>query len=420
MLDQEMVVLSDGLPGLLSLRLALDQRGEESTLDVARGGRTERIGLGDGKLLLGRAGDAALARATVVKVVLILQGLPRLLLAAQEFDLARVVHLPFTVPHPRSVLAVLLPDHLVDVVYFKPVRRNMNIGINHDLGSAGLLRLPLRHPLGVIEQLGQAFVVTNHVVPHDRVHSRVHRQLRLLQEVGPPAGLASVGQPALPGDMQLGLGRAGVEHGDAVHPQAVFLRFRVVAEGTFAEHVGSRQVSRDMDAVLMAEGNYLFQVLPVLVLVLKRPAAAPGNPDPVELRLLEQTKHFLEIAVIDVSQNVPFFVAELLAPPGPLGLPALDSSAVQPDETKISLFRPRRHLLRLGPIQSRRRLKRLGGAEQQGGGDQANQSNVAYDSDPLQGFSPSKRPRPPTVARSLAAAGGTWIMATGFAGASRR
>jgi hypothetical protein len=26
MLDQEMVVLSDGLPGLLSLRLALDQR----------------------------------------------------------------------------------------------------------------------------------------------------------------------------------------------------------------------------------------------------------------------------------------------------------------------------------------------------------------------------------------------------------
>jgi hypothetical protein len=84
MLDQKMVVLSDGRPGLLGLRLALDQRGEESTLDVAGGGRTERVGLGDGKLLLGRAGDAALARAAVVKVVLILERLPRLLLAAQE------------------------------------------------------------------------------------------------------------------------------------------------------------------------------------------------------------------------------------------------------------------------------------------------------------------------------------------------
>src|SRR6266851_4128345 len=106
MLHQEMVVLNDGLPGLLSLRLALDQRGEESTLDVARRGRAERIGLGDRKLLLGRAGDAALARAAMAKVVLILQWLPRLLLAAQEFDLARVFHLPITAPHPRSVLAV--------------------------------------------------------------------------------------------------------------------------------------------------------------------------------------------------------------------------------------------------------------------------------------------------------------------------
>src|SRR5438105_15905177 len=84
MLDQETVVLSDGLPCLLSLRLALDQRGEESTLDVARGGRAERVGLGDGKLLLGRAGDATLAPAAVVKVVPIHQWLPRLLLAAQE------------------------------------------------------------------------------------------------------------------------------------------------------------------------------------------------------------------------------------------------------------------------------------------------------------------------------------------------
>ena len=89
----------------------------------------------------------------MVNVVLILQGLPKLLLAAQEFDLARVVHLPVTVPHPRSVLAVLLPDHLANVVHSKPARRNMDIGINHDFGPAGLPRLPLRHPLGVIEQL---------------------------------------------------------------------------------------------------------------------------------------------------------------------------------------------------------------------------------------------------------------------------
>src|ERR1700747_2497257 len=122
MLDQEMVVLSDGLPGLLSLRLALDQRAEESTLNVARGCRGERIGLGDGKLLLGGTGDAELAMAAVVNVVLIHQGLPKLFLAAQEFDLARVVHLPFTIPQPRSVLAVLLPDRLVNVVHAKPVR----------------------------------------------------------------------------------------------------------------------------------------------------------------------------------------------------------------------------------------------------------------------------------------------------------
>src|SRR6202040_4296371 len=117
MLDQEMVVLSDGLPGLLSLRFVLDQRGEESTLDVARGCRAERIGLGDGKLLLGRTGDAELAMAPWVNVVLIHQGLPKPFLAAQEFDLARVVHLPFTVPQPRSVLAVLLPNCRVNVVH---------------------------------------------------------------------------------------------------------------------------------------------------------------------------------------------------------------------------------------------------------------------------------------------------------------
>src|SRR5208283_4038895 len=113
MLDRKIVVLSDGGPGLLSFRLAVDQRGEESALDVARGGRAKRVGLGDGELLLGRAGDAAFAWAAVVKVVLIHQGLPKLLLSAQEFDIARVFDLPMTVPHTRSVLAILLPDHLV-------------------------------------------------------------------------------------------------------------------------------------------------------------------------------------------------------------------------------------------------------------------------------------------------------------------
>jgi len=170
----------------------------------------------------------------------------------------------------------------------------MNIGINHDLGPAGLPRLPLRHPLGVIEQLGQAVVVTDHVVLNDRVHSRVHRQLRLLQEISPPAGLPCVSQPAIPENLQIGFGRAGLEHRDAVHPQAVFLRFRVIAVGARAEHVGSREVSRDVDAVLMAADDYLFQVLPVRFLVLKGPAAATGDPDAVELRLLEQAEDLLE------------------------------------------------------------------------------------------------------------------------------
>src|SRR5438132_8307972 len=97
-----------------------------------------------------------------------------------------------------------------------------------------------------------------------------------------------------------------------------------------------------MDAVLMAKGDCRFQVLPVLLLVLKRPAAAPGDPYPVELRLLEQAEHLLEIAAIDVGQNVLLISAELFAPPGPLGLPALDSSTLQPDDTKISLLLPRR------------------------------------------------------------------------------
>src|SRR5258706_15964082 len=85
------------------------------------------------------------------------------------------------------------------------------LAINHDFGTAGLPRLPLRHPLGVIEQLCEAVVVTDHVVPDDPVHSRVHSQLHLLQEIGPPARLARVGQSAIPGDSQVGLGWASVE-----------------------------------------------------------------------------------------------------------------------------------------------------------------------------------------------------------------
>src|SRR5690348_5088720 len=139
----------------------------------------------------------------------------------------------------------------------------------------------------------------------------------------------------------------------------------------------------------MATGDYLFQVLSVLFLILKRPAAAPGDPDPVEVRLLEQAEHLLEIAVIDVGQHFFFVSAELFAPPGPLGLPALDSSAVQPNETKIPLLGPGRDVLRRGAIQSRRRLKRLGGAEQQGGGKQANQSNLFCDWNTLRGFLPA-------------------------------
>jgi hypothetical protein len=54
----------------------------------------------------------------------------------------------------------------------------------------------------------------------------------------------------------------------------------------------------------MAASDYLFEVLPVRVLVLKRPTAAPGDPDPVEVRLLQQSEHLLEITVIDVSQHI--------------------------------------------------------------------------------------------------------------------
>ena len=64
-----------------------------------------------------------------------------------------------------------------------------------------------------------------------------------------------------------------------------------------------------------------------------------------------------------MRQDVSVFDAELFAPPCPLGLPALNSSTVQPDKTKVPLLRPGRHVFRLGTIQFRRRFKRLAGTE---------------------------------------------------------
>jgi hypothetical protein len=52
---------------------------------------------------------------------------------------------------PRSVFAILLPDHLVHVVHGKTLGRNMDVRSNRDLRPAGLARLPLGHPLGIIE-----------------------------------------------------------------------------------------------------------------------------------------------------------------------------------------------------------------------------------------------------------------------------
>ena len=44
----------------------------------------------------------------------------------------------------------------------------------------------------------------------------------------------------------------------------------------------------------MAARDDFFQILPVLVLVLKRPTAAPRDPEPGKIRLLEQAEHLFE------------------------------------------------------------------------------------------------------------------------------
>src|SRR5215468_3369774 len=103
----------------------------------------------------------------------------------------------------------------------------------------------------------------------------------------------------------------------------------------------------------MTACNDFLQVFPILCLIFKRPAAAPGDPDPVELRFLEQPQHLVEIPVIDMRQHILLFGAELSTPPGPLGLPTLKSSPIQTDKTKIPLLRPWRHVLRLGTMQLR-------------------------------------------------------------------
>src|SRR5690348_12262616 len=136
----------------------------------------------------------------------------------------------------------------------------------------------------------------------------------------------------------------------------------------------------------MAAGDYPFQILPVRLLVLKGPAAAPGDPDPIELRLLEQAEHLLEIAVVNMGQHVLLFGAELLPPPGPLGFPALDLSAIDPDETKIPLLGPRRQVLRLSAIQFRSGLERLCRTKQQADNREANCSNADCDSEKLHSF----------------------------------
>ena len=94
-----------------------------------------------------------------------------------------------------------------------------------------------------------------------------------------------------------------------------------------------------------------------------------------------------------MRQHVSVFGAELFAPPGPLGLPALNSSTVQPDKTKVPLLRPGRHVLRLGPILGRRWLKRLAGTEQQERADQRNQSNAFCGPYTLQSSLPPELPR---------------------------
>src|SRR6201984_2307443 len=93
-----------------------------------------------------------------------------------------------------------------------------------------------------------------------------------------------------------------------------------------------------------------------------------------------------------MRQHVSVFGAELFAPPCPLGLPALNSSTVQPDKTTVPLLRPGRHALRIGAVPARRWLKGLARTQQERA-DQRNQSYVFCDSYTLQSSLPPELPR---------------------------
>ena len=92
----------------------------------------------------------------------------------------------------------------------------------------------------------------------------------------------------------------------------------VIAAGALAEHVGSRQVSQDIDAVLMAAGDYVFQVLPVLLLVLEIRGRSPSPRSPrsrLKLRLLQQAEQLLQkFGSMGADRHILFFGAELVAP----------------------------------------------------------------------------------------------------------
>jgi hypothetical protein len=119
-----MIGYNDGLAQTSILRFQRIRPGQTS-ISFQVGSSVQSYGVGD-RLQLCNPGLSGLSCSMI----------------PSEWRSARVVHLPFTVPHPRSVLAVLFPDHLVHVVHRKPVLRNMDIRFNYDLGPAGVACLP--------------------------------------------------------------------------------------------------------------------------------------------------------------------------------------------------------------------------------------------------------------------------------------
>jgi hypothetical protein len=64
-------------------------------------------------------------------------------------------------------------------------------------------------------------------------------------------------------------------------------------------------------------------------------------------------------------EHILLFGGESAPPPGPLGFPALNIAAIQPDEAEITLLRPRGYAFRFRMVHILRGPKRSGGAEQQ-------------------------------------------------------